>query len=35
MTTCKSTLFGLVLAGTLLTPGAPVWAAGPEKDPNE
>ena len=33
MTTYKSTLFGLMLAGTLLAPGSPVWAAGPEKDP--
>jgi hypothetical protein len=34
MTTCKTALFGLVLAGALLTPGAPVWAAEPEKDPH-
>jgi hypothetical protein len=34
MTTYKTTLFGLVLAGALLIPGSPVWAKGPEKDPN-
>ena len=34
MTTYKTTLFGLMLAGTLLAPGSPVWAKGPEKDPN-
>lgn len=33
MTTYKSTLVGLVLAGALLTPGSPVCAGGPEKDP--
>jgi hypothetical protein len=34
MTTYKTALFGLVLAGALLTTGSPAWAAGPEKDPN-
>ena len=33
MTTSKTALFGLMLAGALLTTGAPVWARGPEKNP--
>ncbi|MFI5342316.1 MAG: hypothetical protein ACHQ7N_21095 [Candidatus Methylomirabilales bacterium] len=33
MTTYKTALVGLVLAGALLTTGSPVWAGGPEKDP--
>ena len=32
MTTYRTALFGLMLAGTLTTT-SPVWAAGPEKDP--
>jgi len=34
MTTYKTTLFCLMLAGTLLIPASPGWAKGPEKDPN-
>ncbi len=33
MTPYKTALVGLVLAGALLTTGAPGWAGGPEKDP--
>ena len=33
MTTYTTTLVGLMLAGTLLAPGSPGWAKGPEKDP--
>ena len=34
MTTSKTALVGLVLVGALLPLGSPVWAKGPEKDPN-
>jgi hypothetical protein len=33
MMTYKTALFGLMLAGALLTTGSPIWAGGPEKDP--
>jgi len=33
MTPYKTALVGLVLAGALLTPGSPVWAGDPEKNP--
>jgi hypothetical protein len=33
MITYRTALLGLVLAGALFTPGSPVWAGGPEKDP--